>query len=88
MSRRIASNPSAMRPARKAATAYVWFQAGEPAGQIDCAELDGVVGPGPNECVVIDRLSAAPVTSWTRKAREARSEVSHNGYRVRDHSRW
>ena len=54
MMARIASNASAIRPARKAAIPLLWFQACEPE-----YDFDGAGEPGPNECVAIDCLSPA-----------------------------
>ena len=50
MTARTASKSSAIRPARKAATLWLWFHAGEPE-----YELEGPCEPGPNECVAISR---------------------------------
>ena len=46
MMTRTASNARAMRPARSAATLWLWLHAGEPE-----YGSDGAGEPGPNECV-------------------------------------
>lgn len=53
ISARIASSASAISPARSAAITYVLLQADDPECELDDAE------PGPNECVVMKRLSPA-----------------------------